>query len=63
MLGPGVNLARVPWGGRTFEYLGEDPFLAATVRPAHCAAHVARVTCFATQRNARVGDIARVRRW
>jgi beta-glucosidase len=31
MLGPGVNLARVPWGGRNFEYLGEDPFLAATM--------------------------------
>jgi beta-glucosidase len=29
MLGPGVNLARVPWGGRNFEYLGEDPFLAS----------------------------------
>ena len=28
MLGPGVNLARVPWGGRTFEYMGEDPMLA-----------------------------------
>jgi hypothetical protein len=23
MLGPGVNLARVPWGGRNFEYQGE----------------------------------------
>jgi beta-glucosidase len=31
MLGPGVNLARVPWGGRNFEYLGEDPVLAAHV--------------------------------
>ena len=29
MLGPGVNLARVPWGGRNFEYLGEDPYLAS----------------------------------
>jgi beta-glucosidase len=28
MLGPGVNLARVPWGGRNFEYQGEDPVLA-----------------------------------
>ena len=28
MLGPGVNLARVPWNGRNFEYQGEDPFLA-----------------------------------
>jgi beta-glucosidase len=29
MLGPGVNLARVPWNGRNFEYLGEDPHLAS----------------------------------
>ena len=28
MLGPGVNLARVPVNGRNFEYLGEDPYLA-----------------------------------
>eukprot|EP00040_Diaphanoeca_grandis_P010532 m.53956 g.53956 ORF g.53956 m.53956 type:complete len:589 (-) comp21843_c2_seq1:98-1864(-) len=31
MLGPGVNLARVPVGGRNFEYYGEDPHLAATL--------------------------------
>lgn len=29
MLGPGINLARVPVCGRNFEYLGEDPHLAA----------------------------------
>jgi len=30
--GPGVNLARLPWGGRSFEYLsGEDPFLGYTL--------------------------------
>ena len=26
MLGPDVNLARVPWSGRVFETMGEDPF-------------------------------------
>ncbi len=31
MLGPAVNLARVPWGGRTFEYQGEDPVLASNM--------------------------------
>ncbi len=29
VLGPGVNLIRVPQGGRNFEYLSEDPTLAA----------------------------------
>ncbi len=29
--GPDMNLARVPQGGRTFENLGEDPFLAGQV--------------------------------
>ncbi len=29
MLGPGVNLARLPWNGRNFEYQGEDPVLAS----------------------------------
>ena len=31
VLGPMVNIARVPQGGRTFESFGEDPFLAATM--------------------------------
>ena len=31
MLGPAVNMARVPWCGRLFEYLGEDPTLAAAM--------------------------------
>eukprot|EP00487_Bulimina_marginata_P010011 TRINITY_DN4698_c0_g1_i1.p1 TRINITY_DN4698_c0_g1~~TRINITY_DN4698_c0_g1_i1.p1 ORF type:complete len:144 (-),score=23.39 TRINITY_DN4698_c0_g1_i1:7-438(-) len=29
ILGPGVNLARLPLYGRNFEYMGDDPILAA----------------------------------
>ena len=29
MLGPGVNIQRTPMNGRAFEYMGEDPVLAA----------------------------------
>jgi hypothetical protein len=31
LLGPGTNLNRVPWNGRNFEYLGEDPVLASAM--------------------------------
>jgi beta-glucosidase len=29
LLGPGLNIYRAPMNGRNFEYLGEDPYLAA----------------------------------
>jgi len=35
MLGPGVNIYRVPMCGRNFEYFGEDPFLASTTAVAY----------------------------
>ncbi|MEO5814649.1 MAG: glycoside hydrolase family 3 C-terminal domain-containing protein [Gemmatimonadaceae bacterium] len=36
--GPGLNLARVPQGGRNFEYFGEDPFLTGTMAVAEIKA-------------------------
>lgn len=39
MLGPGLNLLRVPMNGRTFEYIsGEDPVLGAELVKAFLAA-------------------------
>ncbi|USI73406.1 beta-glucosidase [Sphingomonas morindae] len=35
LLAGGVNLTRDPWGGRDFEYLGEDPLLAGRLAGAH----------------------------
>jgi beta-glucosidase len=35
LLAGGVNLTRDPWGGRNFEYLGEDPLLAGTLAGEH----------------------------
>ena len=29
LLGPGVNIYRIPTNGRNFEYMGEDPYLAS----------------------------------
>ncbi len=35
LLGPGVNLLRTPLNGRNYEYLGEDPVLAARLAAAY----------------------------
>lgn len=35
-MGPNINLARSPIGGRSFETLGEDPFLAGWLAVAYC---------------------------
>ena len=36
LLGPGVNICRVPENGRDFEYFGEDPLLAGRLAAAYC---------------------------
>ncbi len=37
LLAGGVNLTRDPWGGRVFEYLGEDPWLSGVMAGASIA--------------------------
>jgi beta-glucosidase len=35
LLGPGVNIYRLPLNGRNFEYFGEDPYLASRIAVAY----------------------------
>jgi len=38
LLGPGINIYRIPQCGRNFEYMGEDPFLTAELAVAYIQA-------------------------
>ena len=35
LLGPAINIQRIPTGGRTYEYLSEDPFLSSRLSVAY----------------------------
>lgn len=35
ILGPAINIQRIPTGGRTYEYLSEDPFLSSVMAVAY----------------------------
>jgi beta-glucosidase len=35
LLGPAINIQRIPTGGRTYEYLSEDPFLSSRLAVAY----------------------------
>lgn len=71
LLAGGVNLTRDPWGGRTFEYFGEDPLLSGlmageSIRGVQSNHIVSTVKHFAlnpqetlrTTVNARIGEAA-----
>jgi len=36
LYGPGLNMHRVPYGGRNFEYFSEDPFISGSICAAEC---------------------------
>ena len=35
LLGPGTNIARVPWNGRLYEYYSEDPYVSSQIVSSH----------------------------
>ena len=45
MLGPDVNLARVPWSGRVFETMGEDPKTGSPILRQETAQYLGDLVC------------------